>query len=448
MTTERLRTRIEEVTDRQLEVARLVAAGRTNPEIAGALGITLDGAKYHVSELLGRLGLERREEIAEWYRQEAPSRRSRWLRALTGAPLAAAGGLAAVALVTLALWVALDGGRAEQGSPAATPTPTPTATEVSERPQGVLPGAIAFGDASDMPDHLQTVEMALRQRLQTSPLEVVTWERHDWRDGCFDLSFPGGCPLSVSPVPGYRLTLRAAGGDYVLRTDAEAARYRVEAAPAVDIGPVAFTWQGGESIECLDLQMSEDGRGAIAGCGEPPTAFDLAQTGVGQSGMLEHLLNYRISAVRDPDAAWEERVAVRGREDGTGPGSERAALEYGSFLAIEAHAGTSGASFALAVAWGDPGAEVCTAMEVQWYGMAHRTCRDASEPSRIYFAEDSLRQMYDWLDTYTQWTIEDESGPRTFIFNGRAPQNPHPDARYPDNETALEIREWFQGFTE
>ncbi|MCA9857203.1 MAG: helix-turn-helix transcriptional regulator, partial [Dehalococcoidia bacterium] len=77
--TERLRTRIEEVTSRQLEVARLVAEGHTNPEIATSLGITLDGAKYHVSELLGRLGLERREEIADWYRSERGAQRRRRL---------------------------------------------------------------------------------------------------------------------------------------------------------------------------------------------------------------------------------------------------------------------------------------------------------------------------------------------------------------------------------
>lgn len=44
-----------ELTPRQREVLELVARGKTNPEIAETLGITLDGAKFHVSEILDRL---------------------------------------------------------------------------------------------------------------------------------------------------------------------------------------------------------------------------------------------------------------------------------------------------------------------------------------------------------------------------------------------------------
>ncbi len=64
-----------EITDRQREVARLVAAGYTNERIADTLGISLAGAKYHVSELLSRLGLSRRDEIGDWYRSHAVGRR-------------------------------------------------------------------------------------------------------------------------------------------------------------------------------------------------------------------------------------------------------------------------------------------------------------------------------------------------------------------------------------
>ena len=42
-----------------------MARGMTNPEIGAELGISLDGAKYHVAELLGRLSLSTRKEIAE-----------------------------------------------------------------------------------------------------------------------------------------------------------------------------------------------------------------------------------------------------------------------------------------------------------------------------------------------------------------------------------------------
>ncbi len=107
---ERLPTRLPEITDRQREVARLVAAGRTNEQIADDLGISLAGAKYHVSELLGRLGLARREEIAEWYRHERRIEWRRKLGAAFGAPLAwGAGGVAALVLVGVALIVVVPG---------------------------------------------------------------------------------------------------------------------------------------------------------------------------------------------------------------------------------------------------------------------------------------------------------------------------------------------------
>lgn len=113
-----------EITERQLEVARLIAAGRTNEQIAEALGISLAGAKYLVSELLGRLGFDRREQVAVWYREGrqrggVPGRwprfaaqpRMAWIGAAVGSlllVLAAGGGVWAV-------------GRARSGAAASTP---------------------------------------------------------------------------------------------------------------------------------------------------------------------------------------------------------------------------------------------------------------------------------------------------------------------------------------
>jgi DNA-binding CsgD family transcriptional regulator len=58
------------LTPRQREVLRLIAKGHTNGEIAGELGISLDGAKFHVSEILVRLGVSTREEAASAWRAE------------------------------------------------------------------------------------------------------------------------------------------------------------------------------------------------------------------------------------------------------------------------------------------------------------------------------------------------------------------------------------------
>ncbi|MEX2247548.1 MAG: helix-turn-helix transcriptional regulator [Dehalococcoidia bacterium] len=57
---------LRELTPRQREVLELLRRGLTNEEIAGQLGISLDGAKWHVSEILSRLGVDNRQEAALW----------------------------------------------------------------------------------------------------------------------------------------------------------------------------------------------------------------------------------------------------------------------------------------------------------------------------------------------------------------------------------------------
>lgn len=54
------------LTARELEVARLIAAGRTNGEIAAELGIAPKTASAHVEHILAKLGVGRRAEVATW----------------------------------------------------------------------------------------------------------------------------------------------------------------------------------------------------------------------------------------------------------------------------------------------------------------------------------------------------------------------------------------------
>ena len=63
------------LTPRQEEVMRLLKRGLTNGEIAEALGITLDGAKFHVAEIISKLGASSREEAVEVWSSRP---RSRW----------------------------------------------------------------------------------------------------------------------------------------------------------------------------------------------------------------------------------------------------------------------------------------------------------------------------------------------------------------------------------
>ncbi|MEO8540191.1 MAG: helix-turn-helix transcriptional regulator [bacterium] len=77
-----------DLSERQREVLALIAAGKTNGEIAERLGISLDGAKWHVSEILTKLGVSTREEAAEWWQANrgVRSRVASWARVF--APLA------------------------------------------------------------------------------------------------------------------------------------------------------------------------------------------------------------------------------------------------------------------------------------------------------------------------------------------------------------------------
>src|SRR2546428_10569824 len=58
------RQRPDALTAREGEVLALVRRGLSNEQIAERLGITLDGAKYHVSQILSKLGVGSREEAA------------------------------------------------------------------------------------------------------------------------------------------------------------------------------------------------------------------------------------------------------------------------------------------------------------------------------------------------------------------------------------------------
>jgi DNA-binding CsgD family transcriptional regulator len=104
------RTR-NELTERQRQVLSLLASGKTNREIGDALGMTLDGAKFHVSELMAKLGVATREEAAEWWRsQKALATRLRGFVSLAGFKWAgAATGAVAVAVGAVIVLRSLGG---------------------------------------------------------------------------------------------------------------------------------------------------------------------------------------------------------------------------------------------------------------------------------------------------------------------------------------------------
>lgn len=109
-----------QLTPRQREVLDLIACGKTNGEIAETLGITLDGAKFHVREILAKLGVESREEAAAWWRREHSMRAglqrlAAWISAAgvvkpIGMAAAAAGTFVVAGIVAGALFLSQGGG--------------------------------------------------------------------------------------------------------------------------------------------------------------------------------------------------------------------------------------------------------------------------------------------------------------------------------------------------
>ncbi len=124
-----------DLTPRQREVLALIAAGKTNAEIAEDLDISLDGAKYHVREILGKLGVESREEAAAAWREfRCPlARLGGWwssLATLLARPLLLAGVSVLAGGLALALVLLIVSRDSDNPIPAAgvTPAPAPTVT--------------------------------------------------------------------------------------------------------------------------------------------------------------------------------------------------------------------------------------------------------------------------------------------------------------------------------
>jgi Tol biopolymer transport system component/DNA-binding CsgD family transcriptional regulator len=138
------------LTPREWQVLDLLREGLSNEQIAQRLDVSLATAKYHVSEILTKLGLTSREEAAAWQPEAVAV--PWWRRAIAWVPrrawplAGAAGALAALAAVGLAwaLWqtgtddtegeaaAQKTGARPASASPSPAPTssPTPTAEPV------------------------------------------------------------------------------------------------------------------------------------------------------------------------------------------------------------------------------------------------------------------------------------------------------------------------------
>jgi DNA-binding CsgD family transcriptional regulator len=113
------------LTPREWEVLSLLREGLTNEQIAERLGVTLHAARYHVSEILSKLGVATREEAAAWQPEEIRAG-PRWSVAFQ-VWLTAAAAVAVLAVGVLAWGVARG---SDDDAPTSSRTPSqPTATQ-------------------------------------------------------------------------------------------------------------------------------------------------------------------------------------------------------------------------------------------------------------------------------------------------------------------------------
>jgi DNA-binding CsgD family transcriptional regulator len=180
------------LTPREWEVLALIKDGLTNPQIAERLGITESGARFHVSEILSKLGVESRREAALWptaggQRRWGFSAASllRWhLNKVSLVQVARSAGAAllvatAIAFVLLALGVLTNDRRS--GS-----APTQEIALQSSTSEIALPGDRAAGTAPERWGNFvltqdsqpldRTVEVEAPRRDFSWPLDAGPWD--------------------------------------------------------------------------------------------------------------------------------------------------------------------------------------------------------------------------------------------------------------------------------
>lgn len=151
-----------ELTKRQREVLELAAQGMTNAEIGARLGISKDGAKWHVGEILARLDVDTREEAIDLWRRynDLPYRLHRIGRAMAGSAFLrwAIGGFGVTAVAVLGVVLAVlalqgsDNSKADMTPPAtASSTTTPPATSTPESIDGIPVVAAHMGETTTLP---------------------------------------------------------------------------------------------------------------------------------------------------------------------------------------------------------------------------------------------------------------------------------------------------------
>ncbi len=231
-----------DLSPRQREVLDLIARGKTNAEIAATLGLSLDGAKWHVREILGKLDVTSREEAANyWHQENRPmARLARALAAVTPGGgmfkiIAGAGALAAVTVaVTMVLLALRSAGADSSPNPPTFPDATPTGTATPTVPAS--PTVLGTGTSVPSP---------------SAPVATPTAE----------VPTPASTPTTTAPTP-------ASTPEVTPPTPAPAPSPGSTGVPALDV----LTSIAASDLESVasEIRYSEIACVAVGSPGEPP----------------------------------------------------------------------------------------------------------------------------------------------------------------------------------
>jgi len=208
------------LTPREWEVLGLLREALTNTQIGERLGITRDAAKYHVSQILLKLGVSTREEAAAWQPDRilaapialAPSR-FRSLPAIGQVMLIGGAGVAVAGVVALAAVIGYGALTDDDGAPSA-------AADISGRVAFVREGDLwvrdmESGDETKLvdADDLEPKEVPSPKPIPGSSF-VPRIERPEWSPDGEWISFAVGESVTLQDYPfrGYELYIARADG--------------------------------------------------------------------------------------------------------------------------------------------------------------------------------------------------------------------------------------------
>jgi DNA-binding CsgD family transcriptional regulator len=171
-------------------VLELIRQGKTNSEIANELRISVAGVKYHVTNLLGKVGVPDRAALAGWRGGNQRPRTGSgfslgWRSIFTAGKFTAAGlGMVACGAVALAVFQLTSGGGVNnQALPAAPEGYSSVAAEDLEALGMVDAGQILRPLSGSTPVFAGSIRQSASVALLTGPAEVVMGTGKAWQFG-------------------------------------------------------------------------------------------------------------------------------------------------------------------------------------------------------------------------------------------------------------------------